>query len=234
MTKIGVCLIASHPLVLAELQRLLVHSPFQVNPRKVGPGGVGLAVEAIVQDIPEATVYVIDSEATRPMTQALIGAIADRFPAAQFLLIGGDFDETTAFPLLAVGAKGLLAHTEMAKQLGRALQAVASGGYWVPRSLLSRFVDSILKKPGRPSVGAGRVELSRRETDVIGAVLRNLSNKEIANELKISERTVKFHVSNLLRKFGVCRRADLILLSYQETARSGYDAGPKANSSTDS
>jgi len=39
--------------------------------------------------------------------------------------------------------------------------------------------------------------------------------EEIANKLHISERTVKFHVSNLLSKFGVRRRADLILLSYQ-------------------
>jgi len=42
--------------------------------------------------------------------------------------------------------------------------------------------------------------------------LENLANKEIANKLHIPERTVKFHVSNLLNKLGVRRRADLILL----------------------
>jgi DNA-binding NarL/FixJ family response regulator len=45
--------------------------------------------------------------------------------------------------------------------------------------------------------------------------LENLANKEIASRFNISERTVKFHVSNLLSKFGVRRRADLILLCYQ-------------------
>ena len=49
-------------------------------------------------------------------------------------------------------------------------------------------------------------------------VLDNLSNKEIANKLNISERTAKFHVSNLLTKYGVGRRADLILLWYQREA----------------
>ena len=47
--------------------------------------------------------------------------------------------------------------------------------------------------------------------------MENLSNKEIANNLRISERTVKFHVSNLLAKHGVQRRSDLILLYFQRT-----------------
>jgi DNA-binding NarL/FixJ family response regulator len=59
-------------------------------------------------------------------------------------------------------------------------------------------------------------ELSRREQEVLSSLLENLSNKEIGNKLNISERTVKFHVSNLLSKFGVRRRADLILLCYQK------------------
>ncbi|HXU20708.1 MAG TPA: helix-turn-helix transcriptional regulator, partial [Verrucomicrobiae bacterium] len=49
-------------------------------------------------------------------------------------------------------------------------------------------------------------------------LLENLANKEVADRLHISERTVKFHVSNLLAKFGVRRRADLILLCYQRRA----------------
>jgi DNA-binding CsgD family transcriptional regulator len=50
---------------------------------------------------------------------------------------------------------------------------------------------------------------------VLNGLLENLANKEVADRLHISERTVKFHVSNLLAKFGVRRRADLILLCFQ-------------------
>ena len=64
------------------------------------------------------------------------------------------------------------------------------------------------------SVGSS-VKLTRREEEVLGGVMRSLANKEIAASLNLSERTVKFHVSNLLAKFGVRRRADLILLCYQ-------------------
>jgi DNA-binding NarL/FixJ family response regulator len=59
-------------------------------------------------------------------------------------------------------------------------------------------------------------ELSQREQEVLDALLGSLVNKEIGSRLNISERTVKFHVSNILSKFGVRRRADLILLCYQK------------------
>jgi DNA-binding NarL/FixJ family response regulator len=93
---------------------------------------------------------------------------------------------------------------------------VASGGFWVPRSLLSEFVDAIINNSrGRRVKIESAAELSRREQEVLDSLLENLANKEIASKLNISERTVKFHVSNLLSKFGVRRRADLILLCYQ-------------------
>ncbi len=57
----------------------------------------------------------------------------------------------------------------------------------------------------------------RREREVLDLLLDNLSNKEIASKLFVCEPTVKFHVSNLLSKFGVQRRADLIVLWMQRT-----------------
>lgn len=58
------------------------------------------------------------------------------------------------------------------------------------------------------ALGSG-VKVSRREQEVLGGVLQNLTNKEIATKLNVSERTVKFHVSSLLAKFGVASRAAL-------------------------
>jgi len=101
--------------------------------------------------------------------------------------------------------------------LPHALPLVSGGGFWVPRSVLSNFVDSILtdqqKRRMKPD---SQAQLSRREREVLDSLLENVSNKEIATKLNISERTVKFHVSKLLNKFGVRRRADLILLCYQQ------------------
>jgi DNA-binding CsgD family transcriptional regulator len=54
------------------------------------------------------------------------------------------------------------------------------------------------------------VKLTRREEEVLNGVMRTLANKEIATSLHLSERTVKFHVSSLLAKFGVRGRMELV------------------------
>lgn len=56
----------------------------------------------------------------------------------------------------------------------------------------------------------GSIKLTRREEEVLGGVMRSLANKEIACHLNLSERTVKFHVSSLLAKFGVRGRMELV------------------------
>ena len=80
----------------------------------------------------------------------------------------------------------------------------------VPRqSLLDAAAERAqeLLAAGR-ALGAG-VKVSRREQEVLDCVLQSLSNKEIASKLNVAERTVKFHVSSLLAKFGVTDRVAL-------------------------
>ena len=118
-----------------------------------------------------------------------------------------------------------MTYAEGREQLSRALPLIAGGGFWVPRAMLSEFVDSVLTNAHgrRLKVDTG-TQLSRREQEVLEQLLENLTNKEIAGKFNISERTVKFHVSNLLAKFGVRRRADLILLCYQKRQNSAQPA----------
>jgi len=134
--------------------------------------------------------------------------------------LSDNFPEENAFALLRLGVKGLLTYGEMNEQLTRALEAVAKGGYWVPRATLSKFVDSLLSVKSEIRGLTAPARVSPRERDVLDALLRNESNKEIANRLNISERTVKFHVSNLLSKYSVGRRADLIVLWLTENGKS--------------
>lgn len=201
--------------MLSEFQRLLGKAPFHVQPSKVQP--VVTDSESIL--IPRTQVYVIDYNGNAGSTPMLISTIMGQYPDARVLLVGEGFDDASAFPLLRMGVKGLLDHAVLTLQFESALRAVASGGYWVPRALLSRFVDHVLQAGRAHIPPPSAAALSRREKEVADALMQNLSNKEIANKLNISERTVKFHVSNLLEKFGVGRRADLIVLRYQQDSR---------------
>ena len=126
-------------------------------------------------------------------------------------------EESVTFPLLRLGVRGLLSYRQAEAELARAAMQVADGGYWVPREVLTRFVESILPELQQGKSLESETGISRRERDVLDLLLDNLSNKEIAARLFVSERTVKFHVSNLLSKFGVQRRADLIVLWMQRS-----------------
>jgi DNA-binding NarL/FixJ family response regulator len=217
-SNLKVCLLSPHPMVLDEFHRLLEDSGFQITSKQLDSM---LAPDLRNLDVPKASVYVVDAHAARQATGALLGNILDRFATARLLVVGDNIKEADSFALLRQGAKGILTYAEARDQLPRALTQVAAGGIWVSRPVLSRFVDSILSTTqGRRLRVDSPNELSRREQEVLAGLLENLANKEVADRLHISERTVKFHVSNLLAKFGVRRRADLILLCYQRRGAS--------------
>lgn len=208
-------LLSAHPLVLTDLQAALGRAGFRIHALALQPG---IFTEPERLRLPQARVFVLDGQGPRAATQRLAGAILRQQPGVPVVVLAEEFTEASSFPLLRRGVRGLLTYAVVQAQLQRAVQAVAAGSYWVPRILLARFVDSILRAgPAVPA--ADSADLSRREREVLDALLANLSNKEIAARLNISERTVKFHVSSILAKFGVQRRADLIVRFYQERAR---------------
>ncbi len=211
-SRLTVCLLSPHPLVLTEFERVLSKPQFKVICKQLEST---LAPDMRQLEPPKAQVYVVDAHAARQATGALLANILERYPAARLIVVGEKHNEANSFALLRSGVKGLLTYVEAREQLARALPLVATGGFWVPRQLLSGFVDSVLAGQGRRLKADSVANLSRREQEVLDSLLENLANKEIASKLNIAERTVKFHVSNLLSKFGVRRRADLILLCFQ-------------------
>ena len=213
--KLRVCLLSSHPLVLAEWKRLLAPAGFDLQTERLE---ATLASGMERQPVPEAEVFVADSCASRQATEVLVAGIQERYPHTRQIVVAEKFNEASAFPLLRLGAKGLLSYAEAHEKLTQALQIVAGGGFWVPRDLLSRFLDSNLGMARSRSAQPSPANVSKREREVLDALLENLANKEIADKLHISERTVKFHISSLLRKFSVRRRIDLILLCLQNSS----------------
>jgi DNA-binding NarL/FixJ family response regulator len=207
-----VCLFSFHPLLLSEFQRLLsADGEALVLDRRVEPNQPPDASLTV----PRASVYVVEAHSHRQVTEAYVAAILARYPKARLVVIAETLAEASVFPLLRQGVKGLLKYSETAAYLSRTLREVAAGGFWVPRALLSAFVDSTLEGLQRPRAAPVGVHMSKREQEVLELLMQNLSNKEIGSKLHMSERTAKFHVSNLLAKYSVQRRADLILLFVQ-------------------
>jgi DNA-binding NarL/FixJ family response regulator len=210
---IPVLLLWHHPIVASEFERALDPASFQLRHARIDQTTVerleGLASR-------EPSLVVVDVEPRDPHTDALVSAVLALRRGVRFIALADEFGEASAFSLLRLGAKGLLTYNEARERLARALREVAAGGFWVPRAVLSRFVDMALASAAPPRRTLGAVKLTPREHEILEDLLLNLSNKEIARKRLISGRTAKFHVSNVLAKYGVKRRADLLLLSLQE------------------
>lgn len=205
-----VCLLSTHPLLLDQFTRKLSQSHFSVKAVRLR--------QVLFEDvnrlaIPGADVYIVDGH--DPFSPTLARALVSRFTNSHVIVLAENFTDSTTFPFLEVGVKGLLHYAEAFVHLPDAVRMVAGGGYWVERRVLSRFVDSMIHNSRRRFAHAPAARFSPREREVLDCLLGNLSNKEIARKLEISERTAKFHVSNLLIKFGVRRRVDLITLLLQ-------------------
>jgi DNA-binding NarL/FixJ family response regulator len=203
-----VCLLWRHPLVAAEFRVRLERQPFLVTDERIPNGGTGEAGHAVPPDVPVVVVESVDGSALPVLVQ-----LERLSPLARTIVLSENFDdEANAFRLLRAGVKGLMTYQEMPERLARALETVAAGGFWVPRVLLSRFVEVTVRTApkARPE---SRTSLTPRESEILEDLLQNLSNKEIAARRRLTSRTIKFHVSNVLAKYGVKRRADLLLLS---------------------
>ncbi|HTD52221.1 MAG TPA: response regulator transcription factor [Thermoanaerobaculia bacterium] len=205
----SVCLCVRHPLVLQELSRLIVGESFRPLAFKIDSSAAGSSAPL---RLPRASVYVVDSPSRREETEYLISEILGRFPRARVLIVAEKLDEAASFAFLRLGVRGLLRYSELPLQLVQALRTLVAGGSWIPRKFFVRFIDKTLRSVRKPAVRPSGATLSRRENEVLGLLLENLSNKEIASRLQISSRTAKFHVSNLLAKYGVKKRADLLMM----------------------
>lgn len=129
------------------------------------------------------------------------------FPDARLLAFVRDVDSSTVFPCLLLGVKGVLAFDAPAKEVEAALACVLGGSIWSPRSVLAEWVDRIATLG--LADGSARV-FTRSEQRVLDGLHQELSNKEIARRLGVTEATVKFHVTKLLKKTGTRDRRELI------------------------
>jgi DNA-binding NarL/FixJ family response regulator len=219
-SPLKVCLLSDHAFVLSEMDRVLEKSGFELIPLQFESA---LGHDLRDFQIPKAVVYVVDAHAAPSATRALVSNILGHYAEARILVVAEEIDSKKSYPLLQMGAKGLLTYEQVREQLPTALPLVATGGFWVPRAVLSGFVESILGgQNSRNQMVISSANLSLREHEVLGSLLENMPNADIGSKLNVTKRTVKFHVSNILSKFGVRRRADLILLCYQNYGAAPY------------
>ncbi|MBL8131554.1 MAG: response regulator transcription factor, partial [Anaerolineae bacterium] len=122
-----------------------------------------------------------------------------------------DTDENI-FNAVQAGAKGYLLKGAPREELFRAIRVVHEGGSLLQPIVMNKLLQHLRQEREQPQ----RDPLSPRERDVLRLMARGLQNKEIAQELVITERTVKFHVSAILAKLNAGNRTEAVTIALQE------------------
>ena len=128
------------------------------------------------------------------------------------LILTASIEQRQITEALRLGARGIVLKDVAKELLVKSIRCVVEGQYWVGRNNVLGLVQA-LQMANTPREAATTYHLTRRERDVITAIVESYTNKEIAQKFSISERTVKHHLSNIFDKLGVSNRLELALFS---------------------
>ena len=202
---IRVMLVDDHAIVREGLRAVLERDP-------------QLAVVAEAGDVPsalevhgrtETDVVLLDLKlSSRAEAEGieLLRRLMEQSPASRVLVLTTFLEERLVVEAIQAGAKGYVLKDTDADELGRAIRAVHAGESAFDPHTAAAVVRSLSAGGGAPAAPV----LSAREVEVLAGLARGLSNQALGRELFIAESTVKFHVSNVMRKLEVSRRAEAV------------------------
>jgi DNA-binding NarL/FixJ family response regulator len=201
---IRVMVVDDHPVVRDGLTAILeLQSDMQVVGEAAdGPGAVALA-QAVQPDV-----IIMDLELPGFDGAEALAQIKRSCPATQVIILTAFSSDQLIVKAVRAGASGYLLKGAVREELVRAVRIAAAGGSLLQPALVARLMD----QAGEPAQPVGE-PLTEREREVLGLLVEGLRNKEIADRLAITERTVKFHVGVLFQKLGVSSRAEAVRLA---------------------
>ncbi len=208
-TPVAVCCVTENCLVQAYLLGLLrANSRFRLlnweRYARVSPTGW--------QD----TVFVIDQCGLDIPLCECLKKLRSVFVNPKFLVLDYEKSRQEILRLLIMGTQGFVAHSTVSEVLSRAILRVAAGQLWVPPEVLQEFlceIGHILRKDLQ------RQTTTPREGEILELIRKRLSNREIADLLKIRVSTVKFHVSNIFSKMHATSRRELAADPFRKFGR---------------
>jgi DNA-binding NarL/FixJ family response regulator len=194
--RVMVC--EDHVIVREGLVSLLeATADFQV----IAEAGDGqTAIELYRQQRPDVTL--IDLRMPRLDGVEVIRTIRREFPGSRFLVLTTYDSEDDITRALQAGASGYLLKGTNRTTLRDAIRLVHAGRRYLPPEVADRVIP-----------GGAAIELTERELEVLRRIAEGLSNREIGDQLGISESTVKTHVNHLLGKLGATDRTKALVLA---------------------
>jgi two-component system nitrate/nitrite response regulator NarL len=196
-----------HPIFREGLRRLLEAEPgFQV----IGQAGDGDEALKLVAEL-KPDVLLLDLAMPKMGGLDVLRELNDMRATVRTVLLTAAVEREEAVQALASGAYGVVLKESATQLLYRCVHAVASGEYWIGHDRVADILRSVAEERRKPQAPAPASLLTKRELQLVSAIVNGSSNKDIAQDLNLSEQTVKNHLSNIFDKVGVSNRLELAL-----------------------
>jgi NarL family two-component system response regulator LiaR len=214
---IKVLIVDDHAIVRKGIRALLATEP---NIQVLGEAKDGR--EAIVE-VERLRPDVILMDLVMPEMDGIeaIRQITGRQPGSRILVLTSFATDEKVFPAIKAGALGYLLKDSNPEELVQAIHQVHRGESSLHPTIARKLLQELARPPQRPPTSE---PLTDREMSVLRLIAHGLSNQEIADQLTISEATVRTHVSNILSKLHLASRTQAALYALREGLASLDDA----------
>ena len=211
MNTINLILADDHALVRAGTRQLLERQP---DLRVVGEAADGEEAVRLAKEL-KPHVVVMDVRMPKMSGVEATRRIKAEVPEVAVLVLTAHGDDEYVFALLQAGANGYLLKTAEMDELVKAIRTVAAGQAALDPTVVGKVVAQFTSGRSLPDVLADIKDeyegLTEREMEILRLVGKGLTNKDIGQQLYISDRTVQAHLSNIFSKLGVGSRTEAVM-----------------------
>ena len=204
-----------HPIFRDGLRRLLEAEP---GLKVIGEASDGSDAVKLARQL-KPDVMLLDLAMPRqPGLEALRDLSTGGANGVKVILLTAAAEKHQIVEALQLGARGVVLKDSATQLLLKSIHTVMAGEYWVGREAVSNLVQYLRMQmqASNEETRQKKFGLTPRELEIVSAVVAGYSNKEIAEYFKISEDTVKHHLSNIFDKLGVSTRLELALFAVNQ------------------
>jgi two-component system, NarL family, nitrate/nitrite response regulator NarL len=216
LQSIRIVIADDHPIFRDGLRRLLETEP---DLKVIGEASDGADAVKLARQL-KPDILLLDLAMPRhPGLEALREMSTGTGSSVRVILLTAAAEKNQIVEALQLGARGVVLKDSATQLLLKAIHTVMSGEYWVGRESVSNLVQylrTLIQSSGEEA-RQKKFGLTPRELEIVSAVVAGYSNKEIAEYFKISEDTVKHHLSNIFDKLGVSTRLELALFAVNQS-----------------
>jgi two-component system, NarL family, response regulator LiaR len=209
--KIRVLIVDDHQVVRQGLRAFL---ELQEDVAVVGEAADGEAAVALVREL-NPDVVLMDLVMPRQDGIAATRQIKSGAPGVRVIALTSFTDDDKVFPAIQAGASSYLLKDVSPDDLAEAIRAAYRGEARLHPDVMRRLMDQVAAQAGPPRQPYGE-DLTERELEVVRLVAQGCNNRDIAEALFISEKTVKTHISNVLSKVHLVDRTQLAIYAIKK------------------